>query len=476
MIVCNRCGKENQDHYKFCLGCGAELTAPKGGGDMAMMKTMMADTSGLSAQPPRPANLPGVPLPGMPSPPPGFPPPGVPGPGPGGPPPGFGPPPGVGGPPPGFGPPPGAGGPPPGFNPPPGMGGPPPGMGGPLGPPPGFPPSGPLGGAGPLPPPGPLGGPGPLPPPPGFGSAPGPLGPPPGGPPGGPPAGPPPGVPMAGFGGPAPAPPVVSGPRRCPQCAADVPPGFRFCGVCGCRMDELSQPAIMPTGPAPMPGLGSSGSAPVAVPQPRALLTLIRPDGSEGGTHELRQGENKIGRNFGSLFETDGYLSPVHAEIVVSGTTATVRDLESLNGVFVKMTEAEELRPGQILRLGQELIRFDTIEAPEPIADGTEVMGSPNPGYWGKLTVIIGRDVDGACFPLLGDEITLGRERGEINFPDDGYVSGLHARVAARDGSVFLEDLGSSNGTFLKVQGERGLVNESFVLMGQQLFRVNLTA
>ena len=33
MTVCNRCGKENQDHYKFCLGCGAELTAaPKPGG------------------------------------------------------------------------------------------------------------------------------------------------------------------------------------------------------------------------------------------------------------------------------------------------------------------------------------------------------------------------------------------------------------------------------------------------------------
>src|SRR5882757_7813699 len=45
MTVCNRCGKENQDHYKFCLGCGAELTAaPKqGGGDVGMMKTMMAD-------------------------------------------------------------------------------------------------------------------------------------------------------------------------------------------------------------------------------------------------------------------------------------------------------------------------------------------------------------------------------------------------------------------------------------------------
>ena len=103
-------------------------------------------------------------------------------------------------------------------------------------------------------------------------------------------------------------------------------------------------------------------------------------------------------------------------------------------------------------------------------------MGSPNPGYWGKLTVIIGRNVDGSAFPLLGDSITLGRERGEINFPDDGYVSGLHARVTNRDGRVFLADLGSSNGSFVKVTGERALQNESFVLMGQQLFRLNLTA
>lgn len=32
MIICPKCTKENQDHYKFCLGCGAELprdAAPK---------------------------------------------------------------------------------------------------------------------------------------------------------------------------------------------------------------------------------------------------------------------------------------------------------------------------------------------------------------------------------------------------------------------------------------------------------------
>ncbi|MEM7607319.1 MAG: zinc-ribbon domain-containing protein [Myxococcota bacterium] len=39
MIVCPRCGKENQDHYKFCLGCGAEL--PR---DQAQPKSFTAPT------------------------------------------------------------------------------------------------------------------------------------------------------------------------------------------------------------------------------------------------------------------------------------------------------------------------------------------------------------------------------------------------------------------------------------------------
>src|SRR5262249_1011575 len=152
-----------------------------------------------------------------------------------------------------------------------------------------------------------------------------------------------------------------------------------------------------------------------------------------------------------------------------------IRDLDSLNGVFVKMTQEEELSSGQIIRIGQELLRFELIAAPEPTADGTELMGSPNPGYWGKLTGIIGREITGAAFPLLGDSCTLGRAPGDINCPDDGYVSGLHARITLRDGRVFLADLGSSNGTFIKVNGERAVANESFILLGQQLFRLNLS-
>jgi hypothetical protein len=379
MTVCNRCGKENQDHYKFCLGCGAELTAaPKPGGDMGMMKTMMAD--------PNASPLAAAPLGGM-----------------GGPGPLRG---------------------PASSTAPPAPRGSSAGM-------PGMPPSGPLGG--PAMPPAMQ-----------------------------PPMGPPPGVPgfSPGFAAPA----AASGMRRCPSCGSDVPPSFRFCGTCGFRMDEASAPMQMP--PA-----GPGTSQPVS--RARLSMTLIRPDGTEGGTHDLRPGENKLGRSFGPVFENDGYLSPVHAQLDIRGTNAMVRDLDSLNGVFVKMTQEEELTSGQIIRIGQELLRFELIAAPEPTPDGTELMGSPNPGYWGKLTVIIGREVTGAAFPLLGESSTLGRERGDINFPDDGYVSGLHARVTLRDSRVFLADLGSSNGTFIKVNGERAVGHESFVLLGQQLFRLN---
>lgn len=312
---------------------------------------------------------------------------------------------------------------------------------------------GPSGSPGPMGP-GPMGGPsGPRP-----GSAPAPL-------PSGPMAAPPmAGGPMGrppGVGAPGPAPGPAPAVRKCGQCSTDVPPNFKFCGVCGAAVENA--PASAPSATSTTPQTSAS---------PGTVMTLIRPDGSEGGSHNLHEGVNKIGRNHGAIFESDGYLSPEHAELIISSSGTIVRDLGSLNGVFVRMTVEEEIKPGQIIRIGQELLRFDLIEPPAPLSDGTEIMGSPNPGYWGKITSIIGKGVDGSAFPLLGDSVTLGRERGDINFPDDGYVSGLHARLSARDGRVYLSDLGSSNGTFIKVHNERKLEKEGFVLLGQQLFRV----
>jgi pSer/pThr/pTyr-binding forkhead associated (FHA) protein len=220
-----------------------------------------------------------------------------------------------------------------------------------------------------------------------------------------------------------------------------------------------------------------AGPQPGAAPAPaqRGRLVLIRPDGSEGGVHPLYDGENVIGRGQGQLFDSDAYLSPRHGEFVVGPQGVTIRDLRSLNGVFLKISLEEMLESGDIFRIGQELLRFEIISAPQPLEDGTEVMGTPNPGFWGRLSVVVGRDVDGSAFPLFGDAIVLGRERGDVLFPEDGYVSGSHARIAINDGQVYLSDLGSSNGTFLRMRGERRVPTGSFVLMGQQLFRIELT-
>jgi hypothetical protein len=54
----------------------------------------------------------------------------------------------------------------------------------------------------------------------------------------------------------------------------------------------------------------------------------------------------------------------------------------------------------------------------------------------------------GRRYPL-GDEITVGRAAGCQVTVDDTYVSQLHARVFTRDGQLFVEDLGSTNGTYL---------------------------
>lgn len=214
-------------------------------------------------------------------------------------------------------------------------------------------------------------------------------------------------------------------------------------------------------------------SAPAAVVPavPRGRLILIRPDGSEGGVFPLHDGETLVGRGQGSLFDGDLYLSPRHAEFLLTPEGLMVRDLRSLNGVFVKLSIEELLESSDVFRIGQELLRFEVISQPVPLEDGTEVAGTPNPGFWGRLSVIVGRDVDGSAFPLFGDAIVLGRERGDILFPEDGYVSGTHARISLRDGRVYLADLGSSNGTFLRVRGERRVPNGTFLLMGQQLFR-----
>jgi pSer/pThr/pTyr-binding forkhead associated (FHA) protein len=49
----------------------------------------------------------------------------------------------------------------------------------------------------------------------------------------------------------------------------------------------------------------------------------------------------------------------------------------------------------------------------------------------------------------LGDLTTIGRSPGNDIVLRDGYISGEHAQIRQGDENYFLEDLGSTNGTFI---------------------------
>jgi pSer/pThr/pTyr-binding forkhead associated (FHA) protein len=67
----------------------------------------------------------------------------------------------------------------------------------------------------------------------------------------------------------------------------------------------------------------------------------------------------------------------------------------------------------------------------------------------GRLVVLEPASQKGTMFDL-GSELTVGRAAGcHMSLPEDTFVSQLHARVFDREGQIYVEDLGSTNGTYL---------------------------
>ncbi len=259
-----------------------------------------------------------------------------------------------------------------------------------------------------------------------------------------------------------------AGTPPCPQCGYTNEPDNRFCASCGYKLTAgTMQGHKSPFGVQQAPGGGPLRMSALQ-------LTSLNPDGSTAGAYPLPAATTVIGRATGGLFARDNYLSPRHASFTPLGERLHVRDEGSLNGVFRRLA-AEEPWPvdaGQVFRIGQELIRFEALTPKPPDPNGVLYLGAPADGYVGRIVMVLGRQTTGTAFPMPETGLHLGRERGEVLFGEDGYVSGLHCRLSFERGKVFLTDLGSSNGTFVRIRGEAELATGEILLMGQQLFQV----
>jgi predicted component of type VI protein secretion system len=81
----------------------------------------------------------------------------------------------------------------------------------------------------------------------------------------------------------------------------------------------------------------------------------------------------------------------------------------------------------------------------------------------------------GAAFTLEGDQLTIGRDSANEIVINDAEVSRRHARLTFQGGKYVLEDLGSTNGTFVNGQrlaGPRVLKPGEVVSFGEQIVLV----
>ncbi|HXD11198.1 MAG TPA: FHA domain-containing protein [Anaerolineales bacterium] len=81
----------------------------------------------------------------------------------------------------------------------------------------------------------------------------------------------------------------------------------------------------------------------------------------------------------------------------------------------------------------------------------------------------------GASFILEGDQLTIGRDAANEIVINDAEISRRHARLTFQGGKYVLEDLGSTNGTFVNGQrlaGPRVLKAGEVVSFGEQIVLV----
>jgi pSer/pThr/pTyr-binding forkhead associated (FHA) protein len=268
------------------------------------------------------------------------------------------------------------------------------------------------------------------------------------------------------------APATELGHYACPTCGWDNPRSARFCSACGGTLHpSVARSDIAPPHQPPPPK-----------PAPAVVVTLvaINEDGSDGPRSRIDTHEAVLGRTGDVRFPTDAFLSPKHAKVTIEGTKVFIEDLYSLNGTYVKLREEARLTPGDTFLMGRQVLRYERFElqvTPKARAsDGTRYMGSPPPGGQFKLLQVGIGGVIQNVYCLHETGAVVGREKGDVIFPRDKFMSSRHAQIYPRnDGHYYLVDLNSSNGTWVKIWDRRQMAAGDFIFLGQQLFRLELS-
>lgn len=235
---------------------------------------------------------------------------------------------------------------------------------------------------------------------------------------------------------------------------------------------------------------------------------MIGHDGTPGRRFPLGEPQTDLGRTEGDIqLRHDPYVCPRHARFLRENGILSVRDLGSVNRIYLRIRGSADLAHDDLVLVGLEVLRFEVVEDPkgdavqsrggsptlevapgasedlgrgfEPAVErGTRVFGSPAGPRHARLCQRTVEGVTRNVYYLGTPRTTIGREEGDLIFAQDAFMSRRHAAIErdAQTGRFLLRDLGSSNGTFLAIRGRTELRSGDHLRIGQHLFRVDTGA
>jgi pSer/pThr/pTyr-binding forkhead associated (FHA) protein len=169
---------------------------------------------------------------------------------------------------------------------------------------------------------------------------------------------------------------------------------------------------------------------------------------------KLDQARLTIGRHESNdlVLKEDG-ISGFHAEIQLDENDIYLIDMDSTNGTCVngeKITGRTQLKAWDKLNFDKVTAEIINPEKRRPTVTRAALTSRSLERVW----ILKGEseDVAGQHF-IIGGQMMIGRDTGCDLILDNAMISSHHARIQSHNGAAELEDLGSTNGTF--VNGEK---------------------
>ncbi len=252
--------------------------------------------------------------------------------------------------------------------------------------------------------------------------------------------------------------------QACPNCGNQNPENAAFCSQCGTKLLGKAlprAPTLYPT------ARGRRATASAGGP--------FGPGSVDGASFALPQGKSAIGRGEVQIRLDDPYLSPRHAELSLRIGQLSIIDLQSSNGVYLRLRGETSLTVGDELRLGRQLLRLEPVPETQFAADSGRIWGSPDRGARYRVAQLLEGSGVGEALPISEGEYLFGREEGGMICPADQSVSRRHAILSVTRETIRVRDLESANGTFLRLRKETTLIPGDHLLLGTQQLRYELS-